>query len=92
MGLLKPHVDSNAEMRFQAHLNRGKALLELGKAKSANADFLEALEIHPYREDIHNLMDRAETEMEEEKARSQMPPQNPGEVKKEFIDPEVLAN
>nr|XP_014282518.2 dynein assembly factor 4, axonemal [Halyomorpha halys] len=93
IGLLKPHVESNAELRFQAHYNRGKALLELGKPKSALADFEDALEIHPYRNDIHNLMDRAEADIEAEKAAK--PPneqEKEGNVEPEYIEPEVLAN
>lgn len=90
-------MESNAELRFQAHFNRGKALLQLEKPKSALADFVEALEIHPYRNDIHNLMDRAEADIEAEKAEENAPkPPNEQEkqegFEREYIGPDVLAS
>ncbi|CAH1400508.1 unnamed protein product [Nezara viridula] len=52
---------------------KGRALLQLGKPQSALTDFEDALEIHPYRNDIHNLMDRAEADIEAEKAEENAP-------------------
>ncbi|XP_014248206.1 dynein assembly factor 4, axonemal [Cimex lectularius] len=80
--LCRPHVASNAEMRFDSHLNRGKALLEIGKGKSALADFIEAYELKPYYAQLEYLMDRAEN-MEE--AKEELPPTS-------YIEPADLAN
>uniref|UniRef100_A0A0A9ZCE5 CS domain-containing protein n=2 Tax=Lygus hesperus TaxID=30085 RepID=A0A0A9ZCE5_LYGHE len=70
--LCRPHVEANADLRFACHLHRGLGLLEVGKGKSALADFIEALELRPDDGRLEHLMDRAESlQAEQEVAEAQ---------------------
>ncbi|XP_073968545.1 dynein axonemal assembly factor 4-like isoform X2 [Rhodnius prolixus] len=62
LDLCRPHVAANADMRFKCHYYRGLALIELGRSQSAVADLEEALELRPYDEKLHHLLERAENE------------------------------
>ncbi|KAF6203083.1 hypothetical protein GE061_003497 [Apolygus lucorum] len=70
--LCRPHVEANADLRFSCHLHRGLGLIEVGKPKSALADFVEALELRPDDGRIDHLIDRAESlEAEQEASEAQ---------------------
>lgn len=100
LDLCRPHVASNADMRFQCHLNRGISLLEIDKPKAALADFVEALELRPGFAQLEHLIDRAESTASEQEISKQqetmrrlITPDNPeGKVETQYLSPADLAN
>ncbi|KAL1129222.1 hypothetical protein AAG570_013751, partial [Ranatra chinensis] len=58
--LLRPHTESNSNMRFDCYYNRGQALLKLGLVRAAESDLEEAVALRPDHQQCRQLFYKVE--------------------------------